>query len=98
MRRGEQFHARISAKIFRRITEKPEIQVQIFKLDESCGVLWENKCRNHVAPRPKLSVLNGDFPVLLNCVDVQGQAKRSLDALQEATVDDYWNMDGEKFA
>ena len=52
--------------------------------------------RNHVAPRTKLYVPKDDFPVPLHYIDVQRQAKTSLDVLQEATIDDYCNMDGDK--
>ena len=52
--------------------------------------------RNHVAPRTKLYVPKDDFPVPLHYIDVQRQTKTSLDVLQEATIDDYCNMDGDK--
>ena len=50
---------------------------------------------NHVAPRSKLCVPKDDFPLPLNCMDVHRQTKTSLDELQEATIDDHWNMDGD---
>ena len=53
-------------------------------------------CRNHVAPTTKLFVPEDDFPILLNHVDIQRQTKTSIDVLQEATIDDNWNTDGDK--
>ena len=47
--------------------------------------------RNHVAPRTKLYVPKDDFPIPLNYIDVQ----TSIDVLNEGTIDDYWNIDGD---
>ena len=37
-----------------------------------------------------------DFSTRVNYIDAQRQTQTNLDVLQEATIDDYWNMDGEK--
>ena len=52
--------------------------------------------RNHVAPTTTLCVPKDDFPIPLNCIDVQRQTKTGIDVLHEATIDDYWNIDGDK--
>ena len=52
--------------------------------------------RDHVAPRTKLFVTKDDYPTPLDYIHVQRQTNTSPDALQEATIDDYWNMDVEK--
>ena len=49
-------------------------------------------CRNHVAPRTKLLVPKGDFGFPMNFTDVQRQTKISIDVLQEATIDDEWEI------
>ena len=77
--------------------EWPKIQVQILKLHRISGVSWKTHTyRNHAAPRAKLFVPKDDFTIPLNFVDVQRQTKTSLDVLQEATIDDYWNNDCDK--
>ena len=60
------------------------------------SIMGDYMCRNHVAPRTKLCVSKGEFAISLKFVDVQRQTRTSLDVLQEATIDDSWNMDGEK--
>ena len=47
-------------------------------------------------PKTKLCVPKDDFPIFVNYMDVQRQTKTSLDVLHVATIDDFWNMDGEK--
>ena len=37
-----------------------------------------------------------DFPIPLNYFDVQRQTKTSIDVLHEATIDDYWKIDGDR--
>ena len=61
-----------------------------------CNIMGDYMCRNHVAPKTKLCVPKDDFPIPLNDIDVQTQTTTSLGVLQEATMDDYWNMDGDK--
>ena len=51
-------------------------------------------CRNRVAPRTKLDVPKDDFPTLQYYIDVQRQSKTSIVVLHEATIDDFWNVDG----
>ena len=51
-------------------------------------------CRNRVVPRTKLDVPKDDFPTLQYYIDVQRQSKTSIVVLHEATIDDYWNVDG----
>ena len=51
--------------------------------------------RNHVARRTELYVLKDDFPIPLNHIGVRRQRKSSLDLFPDATIDDYWNMDGD---
>ena len=58
--------------------------------------LEDDKNRNHVAPRMKLSVPKHDFPISVNYVDVQRQMKTSIDVLRKATSDDNWNIDGDR--
>ena len=36
------------------------------------------------------------FPIPLNYTDDQRQRKTSIDVHHEATIDDYWNVDGDK--
>ena len=48
--------------------------------------------RNHVAPRTIRHVPKDDFPIPLKNIDVQ----RHKNVLREVTIDDYWNMDGDK--
>ena len=52
--------------------------------------------RNHIAPMAKLWGPNDDSPIPLNCTDIQIQTKTSIDAPQEATIDDYLSIDGGK--
>ena len=52
--------------------------------------------RNHFVPR-KLYVPKNGFPTALNYIDVLRQTKTSIDVFHEATIDDYWNIDGNKF-
>ena len=59
------------------------------------SLMGNNIYRNHVALRPKLYAPKGDFPMLLNYF-VQRQANTSIGVLHEATIDDYWNLDGER--
>ena len=83
--------------ILQKIKKKPEIQIQMSKLDKISGVFWGNyKYQNHVARRTKLHVLKDDVPILVNYIDVQRRTKTSIDLIHEATVDDYWNIDGDK--
>ena len=44
----------------------------------------------------KFHVPSDDSRIPMNYIDVQRQTKTSIDVLQEATSDDYWNMDGDK--
>ena len=53
-------------------------------------------CRNHVVPRAKLRVPNGDFSIPLNYFDIPREIKTSLGVLLEGTIDDCWNMDPDK--
>ena len=69
----------------------------MLKLDKISDVLWEiTQIGNMLLQLTKLYVPKYDFPMLLNFVDVQRQTKTSLDAHQEATIDDYWKMDGDQ--
>ena len=52
--------------------------------------------RNHVVPVTQLCVPKDEFPIPLNYIDVQREAKTSLDVLQGTTFDDYWIFDGDK--
>ena len=61
-----------------------------------CNIVGNHTCRNHSAPRTKLFGPKDDLPILLNYIDFQRQAKISIDVLHEATIDDYWNVDGDK--
>ena len=70
--------------------EKPEIQVQISKLD---GVSWEFTYIEIMLLQGRSSMCRrDDFPIPVNYIEFQRETKTSLDALQEATIDDYWNM------
>ena len=46
-------------------------------------------------PRTKLYVAKDEFPIPLNYIDVERQLITGIDVLREATIDDYWNIDGE---
>ena len=92
----ERPRARISATFFRRKRKKPEIQIQMSKLDKiSVKIIGHYIYRNHVAPRTTLNVPKDEFPILLNYIEVQRQTKTSIDVLHEATIDGYWNVDGD---
>ena len=52
--------------------------------------------RNHVAPRTKLNVPNGDFPKTPKFTDIQRQTKTSIDELHMATIDDERIIDDDK--
>ena len=52
--------------------------------------------RDHVAPMTKPFVPKDDFPIHLNCIDVQRRTNTRIDVLQVETIDDDWNMDGDK--
>ena len=77
--------------------KKPEIQIQTSKFDKISGALWdllfsESCCsegRNSCVPKD-------DFPIHLNHSDVWRKTKISIDVLNEATIADYLNIDGEK--
>ena len=43
-----------------------------------------------------IMLLQVDFPIHLNCIDVQGQTETSIVVLHEATIDDYWNIGEDK--
>ena len=52
--------------------------------------------RNHIAPRTNLHVPQDDFPKPFVFFGVQRLTKTSLDVLQEATIDNHWNMDSDE--
>ena len=84
---------RESHTIFKK--KKPEVQVQMSQLDKISGAFMGSYThRNHVAPRTKLYVPKDEFSFPVNYIDVQRQTKTSIDVLHEATIDDYWNVDG----
>ena len=62
--------------------KKPEIQIQLSKLDK---FLLNIVGTYMYAPKD-------DF--LIPLIDVQTQTKTCNDVLHEATIDDYWNVDG----
>ena len=74
--------------------ETPEIQVQILKFNE-----MDYNGRLHVSE----SCCSKDETLFrklifryLSITLMARKTKTSLDVLQEATIDDYWNMDGDK--
>ena len=75
---------------------KPEIQIQTSALDKISGVMGNYENRNPFAPRTTLYVPKEGFPKPLNYIDVQRQTKTSIDVFNEATIDDYRNVDGDK--
>ena len=97
--KGKRLQARISTNIFRRSRRRrsPRSKSISLKLDM---VFWCTEggyvYRNHVAPRTKLHVPKDDFPISLTYIDVQRRPTTSLDVLQEAIIDDYGHMDGDK--
>ena len=70
----------------------PDVEAQL----DFWNIMRDSMCRNHVASRTKLYVPNDDFPIPLNCIHVQRQTETGIDVLHEATLDDYWNVDGDK--
>ena len=56
------------------------------------SVLGDDMIMLYVAPRTKLFVPKGDFPISLNYMDVSRQTKNSIDVFQEATIDGYCNI------
>ena len=60
------------------------------------SVMGNYMYRNPLAPRTKLYVPKDGFPIPLNHIDVQRQTKTSIDVFNQATIDDYGNVDGEK--
>ena len=88
--------------------EKPEIPVQILKSDKISGVFWEITHVGIMLLRWRSSrVPKDDIPILLNYIpeddcpmfDLLGCSetnKNKLWCFQEATIDDYWHIDGDK--
>ena len=52
--------------------------------------------RNHVAPRRNSLFRKTIFAIPLNYIDVQRQLKTNIDVSHEATIDVYWNTEGDK--
>ena len=88
--------------------EKPEIPVQILKFDKISGVFWEithvgimllrwrsSRVPKDDIPIPLNYIPEDDCPMfdLLGCFETN---KNKLWCIQEATIDDYWHMDGDK--
>ena len=61
-----------------------------------CSIMEDYTDRNQVESSTKIYVLEDDFPILLNYIDVHRQVITSIDLLQDATIDNYWNVDGDK--
>ena len=54
--------------------------------------------RHHVEPRVKLySPREESFPIPLKYIDVSRTTHANLDFKQEKRIDDYWNIDGDRF-
>ena len=51
--------------------KRPEIQIQMSKLDKISEFFWEITKPKHVAPRTKLHVPKDEFPTPLNYIAVQ---------------------------
>ena len=53
--------------------------------------------RHHVEPRVKLYVPTEEsFPIPLKYIDVTRTTGTSLDVMLEKSIDDYWNVDGDR--
>ena len=53
--------------------------------------------RHHVEPRVKLYVpRDTSFPISLKYIDTSRKTNTSLDVLLEKSIDNYWNVDGER--
>ena len=53
--------------------------------------------REHVEPRVKLNVPREEsFPIPLRYVDVTRTTDTSLDVIMEKSIDDFWNVDGDR--
>ena len=53
--------------------------------------------RHHVVPRVKLYMPRGDtFPISLKFIDVTKNTHTSSDVMLEISIDDYWNVDGDR--
>ena len=93
----ERPQARISTTFFRRGKAQdrdPDSGVEARR--EFWSTIGNHINRNHVAPRTKLFVPQDDCPIPLKYIVVQRQTKTNIDVLREATIDDYWNIDGDK--
>ena len=65
--------------------------------NDFCSITGDFICRHHVEPRVKLYVPREEsFPIPLKYIDVTRNTHTSLDVLLEKTIDDYWNVDGER--
>ena len=98
--RCEQHGERLEARIFTTLekkNKKPEVQVQMLKLDNISEVFVGITYYRVMLLRERNNLFRWTvFPYLLSCIDVQRQKKTSIDVLLEATIDEYWNIDGEK--
>ena len=76
-------------------TQKVESEIHdlILKLDTNSETLKERKS---CCCKDEAFVSYDNFPILLNSIGVQRQTKRSVDVLQEATINDCWIMHGVK--
>ena len=93
---GERLQARILTTLQKR-NKKPEVQVQMLKLDNISEVFVEITNYRVMLLRERNNLFRWTvFPYLLSCIDVQRQKTTSIDVLLEATIDEYWNIDGEK--
>ena len=53
--------------------------------------------RHHVEPRVKLFMSRDEsFPIPLKYIDVARNTCTSLDVMLEKSMDDYWNVDGDR--
>ena len=54
-------------------------------------------CRHHVESRVKLHTPREEsFPIPLKYIDVTRNTYTSLDVMTEKSIDNYWNVDGDR--
>ena len=76
--------------------KKPQIQIQMSKLDKISGVIWEITFHGIMILQGRNSMFR--WTIVKNIFTMWSfrDIKTSLDVLQQATIGDYWNIDGDK--
>ena len=84
--------------ILQKQKKKPEIQFQMLKLDTILGVLREITLVAVMLPQRRNSMFRKTIfrYTRSTMIYLQRQPQTSIDVLHEATIDGYWNIDGDK--